>query len=285
MLFRNAQSQKNVKARSANIKKIAKRVSKQAGRRRSKKSRMSKNRDDNDIGYIFCSDESPHKCWKGKELSEILQQESKERLKVKINLWTWRHIIIGIVKAHIEEIAPFLSKDEKASREVLEMDVYRIIFPWLAGHQAKINVSIYGLDAAFPRRIQPALLRVYRRISRIWHFWLGFLSESEQEELMGRIWIDKRRLSGNDERGRESESARKRRKVMDSETQATPKKTTPKKATLGESHSLDIEMEDSPLTKRWVEKAREAETMLKKAKMFVTLRRQSRSMLKELGMG
>ena len=62
------------------------------------------------LNYIFCSDESSNKCWTGVELSEILQEESLERLDVKINLWAWRHIIIGITKAHLEEIAPFFCK-------------------------------------------------------------------------------------------------------------------------------------------------------------------------------
>jgi hypothetical protein len=110
MLFRNAQSspkkaKTKIKARikinfaDVKNKKIAHSVTKQASRRRQKKVRprivriISKNGDgggdDNDaldVGYIFCSDESPNKCWTGVELSEILQEESRNRLNVKINL-------------------------------------------------------------------------------------------------------------------------------------------------------------------------------------------------------
>ena len=140
---------------------------------------INKNDDDEavDVGYIFCSDESPNKYWTGVELSEILQEESLKRLNVKINLWAWRHIIIGITKTHLEEIAPFFCKDEMGCRERLETDIIiSYHFPWQAGHQGRINTSVYGLDAVFPGRIQPALLRVYRRISRIWHYWLGLLA-------------------------------------------------------------------------------------------------------------
>jgi hypothetical protein len=170
-----------------------------------------------DLGYVFCSDESPNKYWTGVELSEILQQESLERLGVKINLWAWRHIIIGITKAHLEEIAPYFCKNEKVCKTLLESNIYYHIFPWQAGHQWRINVSVYGLDMAFPGRLQPALLRLYRQISRLWHYWLGVLETAEEQAV--RI---------EDEEGEERESpvsARKRRKViLDAEKQIIPKK-------------------------------------------------------------
>jgi len=210
------------------------------------------------------------------ELSEILQEESLKRLRVKINLWAWQHIIIGITKAHLEEIAPFFSRDEKACKELLEMNIYYSIFPWQAGHQRRINVSVYGLDAAFPGRIQPALLRMYRQISRLWHSWLGLLKAEKETGDNSRINRDKRGLSmDEDEEGEEPMPARKRRKVIDSATQTTPKK---------EFSLLDISLEDSPLTKQLIEKAREGEATLRKTKEVIEIRRQSRNLLNELRM-
>jgi hypothetical protein len=66
----------------------------------------------------------------------------------------------------------------------------------------------------------------------------------------------------------------KRRKVRDSETQTTPKKLS----------LLEIDMEDSPMTKHWIEKAQKAEIMLNKAMEFVALKRRSKNLLKELQM-
>ena len=151
--------------------------------------------DASDRGYIFCSDESLNKCWTGVELSKILQEESLKELGVKINLWAWRHIIIGIAKAHLEEIAPFFSKDEKACKELLETNIYYNIFAWQAGHQKRINVSIYGLDAAFPGKMQEALFSLYHRISRIWHHWLGLLKRNEMLTDRRRVIGEKRGLS------------------------------------------------------------------------------------------
>lgn len=241
MLYRNTLSskKKKKKANTAVAKKVPRSVSKQAGRRRVRREglpRVADEEDDTlDLGYIFCSDESPNKCWTGVELSEILQQESLERLGVKINLWAWRHIIIGITKAHLEEIAPYFCKDEKACKTLLESNIYYQIFPWQAGHQWRINVSVYGLDMAFPGRLQPALLRLYRQVSRMWHYWLGVL-EAEEEPV--RI---------EDDQGEEDDSpvsARKRRKVVDAQTQITPKKET--------VAFLDIGVDDSPVTKRLI---------------------------------
>jgi hypothetical protein len=154
MLFRSIQSSQTAQVKVANIKrKTTQSVSKQAGSQRPKRSgansvRVNKTNNGNedvlDTGYIFCSDKSVNKCWTGTELSEILQEESKERLNVKINLWAWRHIIIGIAKAHLQKIAPFFCKDEKGCRAQLETDIYHIIFPWMAGHQGRINTSVYG---------------------------------------------------------------------------------------------------------------------------------------------
>jgi hypothetical protein len=174
----------------------------------------------------------------------------------------------------LEEIAPFFSKDEKACKELLETNIYYSIFPWQAGHQRRINVSVYGLDAAFPGQIQPALLRLYRRISRIWHHWLGIL---KAEEELAWIKMKKGGLSTNgdeqEEEERSSAPARKRRKVTDSETQTTPKK---------ELSLLDIGVEDSPLTKELIKKARESEAMLRKANEAIRIRRRSRNLINEL---
>jgi hypothetical protein len=180
------------------------------------------------------------------ELSEILQEESLKELGVRINLWAWRHIIIGIAKAHLQEIAPFFDKDEKACKTMLETNTYTMIFPWLAGHQWAINVSVYGLDSAFPGKIQPELLSFYRRISKIWHYWLG-ISKPEGpldglriiRERKGRLLMDE------DEQEEDHLPAEKRPKVINIE-----RPTTPKSGSIWSDDSLDVRPDDSPSTKR-----------------------------------
>ncbi|RGP58413.1 hypothetical protein FSPOR_11888 [Fusarium sporotrichioides] len=53
-------------------------------------------------------------------------------------------------------------------------------FAWQSGHRPMQRYSTYGLDGAFPDQLQPALLRIYARISADWH---KFLSIADGEEL------------------------------------------------------------------------------------------------------
>ena len=50
---------------------------------------------------------------------------------------------------------------------VVETKDYNI-YAWQTGHQWSTNVSTYGLDRAFPGRLQPDLKNKYIRISCIW---------------------------------------------------------------------------------------------------------------------
>src|SRR6266496_5254810 len=58
-------------------------------------SQISLRKHKSDGDYLFCLEDSNDICWNGKQLSEVLQRESKARLHVQINLWAYRHIVIG----------------------------------------------------------------------------------------------------------------------------------------------------------------------------------------------
>ena len=250
-------------------------MEKRVGRPRSNK-RAKKPVEVSDPGYIFCSDETPSKYWTGADLSEILQKESYARLGVRINLWAWRHIIIGITKEHLEEVAPFFERNEVACKERLETNVYYSIFPWQAGHQRNVSVSIYGLDAAFPGRLQKSLRHFYRQISRLWHYWLGLLKVQpglewpilvgEKRHVETQTTPKKRRHESIDasEGHPTPESVTKRRRLIDSEIQTTPKK---------ESTWLDVQPDDSHHTKRLIENTCES---LNQIRAVVEKRRRSR---------
>jgi hypothetical protein len=61
---------------------------------------------DSDGDYLFCSEDNNDKYWDGKKLSETLR-ESQARLKVKINLWAYRHIVVAITQVHVKVHPPF----------------------------------------------------------------------------------------------------------------------------------------------------------------------------------
>ena len=194
-------------------------------------------------------------------------------------------MIIAITKAHLEEIAPFFERDEAACKSLLETNIYYSIFPWQAGHQPRINVSVYGLDAAFPGQMQPALLRFYRHISQMWHHWLGLGTAAERS-----IWsMRAKRLlqemaaeedgnhdsgidgnGGNLDRDIESINIKMQKTGVDLGTQTTPQKST---------SVLEINVEDSPTTKGLILNMQER---LEGIAKIIELRRASKRMIAEL---
>jgi hypothetical protein len=158
---------------------------------------FTKNSTDGD--YLFCSEESPDKCWEGEVLSDVLQRESEDRLRVKINLWAYRHIVIAMAKAHVKEIAAHFEKDDAVWQQMLGSNPNFNIYAWQAGHKRATNVSTYGLDQAYPGRLQPELLHEYLRISQIWHQWLGFRESIFIEMINNGIIRGKKNTCGREE--------------------------------------------------------------------------------------
>ncbi len=126
------------------------------------------------MGTLFCSEESNDKCWDGKKLTEIMQRESGARSGSKINISKYRHIAVAVTRVHVKEIAGHFAKDDAVWQEMLSQNKDFNVYAWQTGHQRAMNNSTYGLDQAYPCHLQPELLSEYRRISQLWHIWLGF---------------------------------------------------------------------------------------------------------------
>ena len=63
---------------------------------------------------------------------------------------------------------PFNRCDDKSADADIE-----VAFAWQSGHRPNQRGTNYGIDAAYPDSLQPALLRVYQWASREWHCFLG----------------------------------------------------------------------------------------------------------------
>jgi len=74
----------------------------------------------------------------------------------------------------VKEIAGHFAKDDAVWQEMLSQNKDFNVYAWQTGHQRVMNNSTYGLDQAYPCHLQPELLSEYRRISQLWHIWLGF---------------------------------------------------------------------------------------------------------------
>jgi hypothetical protein len=237
------------------------------------------NSDDSD--YIFCSFKSPAVPWDGRVLSKTLQVASQAKLGVKINIWAYRQIVIGIARVHLKSIAPFWEKNDKRCHQLLLQDTDRYIYAWQATHQLVTNTLNYGLDHAYPSHLQPELLREYRRISLAWHHWLGLIPALDEAQEAG---------SGpgpgpeGGKRKRDDEPRtppRKSRKLVDRTAQTTP--------SLNRVRAWDADVQDSPTTRKLKEVAaaakksmEEAIKRMKEATKVVEMRREEKALRERL---
>ena len=132
---------------------------------------FKKNSSDGD--YLFSSEDKSDLCWKGQKLSETLQRENLSRLKVRLNIWSYRHIVVAIAREHVMEIAGHFEKDDTAWEDILSQDKDIHIYAWQTGHRRSTNISTYRLNKAYPSRLQPELSKQFLRISEVWHKWIG----------------------------------------------------------------------------------------------------------------
>jgi hypothetical protein len=77
--------------------------------------------------------------------------------------------VIGVsivaTERYAKEISrPFDLNDGKSAAADIE-----VVFAWQSGHRPMQRGTSYGIDAAYPDSLQPALLRVYRWVSCRWH--------------------------------------------------------------------------------------------------------------------
>lgn len=89
---------------------------------------------------------------------------------------SYRQISIAITEKHLTHISsPFNRHDDKSVDAQLE-----VAFAWQSGHRPQQRAISYGIDAAFPDSLQPALLRVYKWASNEWH---RFLDRTRSKKL------------------------------------------------------------------------------------------------------
>lgn len=73
-----------------------------------------------------------------------------------------------MTEKHVVEVhKPFNRFDDKSSTADRN-----VVFSWQSGHRPIQRASTYGLDGAFPSKLQPALLRIYEWASVRWHEFL-----------------------------------------------------------------------------------------------------------------
>lgn len=121
-----------------------------------------------DRKYLFSSVEDPDKHWRPSRLTAVLRKLTKDVAGVELGVQVYRQLSIAITERHLAHICkPFNRFDDKTANADLD-----VALAWQSGHRPMQRGTSYGIDAAYPDSLQPALLRVYRWTSDIWHRFL-----------------------------------------------------------------------------------------------------------------
>lgn len=117
---------------------------------------------------LFCSLEDPDKAWRATRLTSALKKLTREVAGLDVGVRSYRQLSIAVTEKHLAHISsPFNRYDDKSADANVE-----VAFAWQSGHRPIQRGTSYGIDAAFPDSLQPALLRVYRWASNEWHRFL-----------------------------------------------------------------------------------------------------------------
>lgn len=120
---------------------------------------------------LFGRDEKP---WSTSKCTSILQAGAHEVWKQKLTSQIYRQLAIGITEKHVREVyTPFNQYDDRS----VEADK-NVAFAMQSGHRPLQRGVTYGLDDAYPHRLQPPLLRAYEWASTRWHIFIRQASKA-----------------------------------------------------------------------------------------------------------
>ncbi|KAJ4175798.1 hypothetical protein NW767_015667 [Fusarium falciforme] len=105
------------------------------------------------------------KAWPTSRLTGILTKATLEVWKQAVHVRLYRQLAVAVTEKHVREVyTPFNRYDDYSS----DADV-NVVFAWQSGHRPLQRGTTYGLDGAYPFRLQPPLLRAYEWASTRWH--------------------------------------------------------------------------------------------------------------------
>jgi hypothetical protein len=123
---------------------------------------------DRERKLLFSSLQEPEKLWRADRLTSALKKLTLEVAGVEIGVQAYRQLSIAVTERHLAHLSsPFNRYDDKGADAKIE-----VAFAWQSGHRPPQRGTSYGIDAAYPDSLQPALLRVYKWASGEWHRFL-----------------------------------------------------------------------------------------------------------------
>ncbi|KAK2470470.1 hypothetical protein H9L39_18087 [Fusarium oxysporum f. sp. albedinis] len=121
------------------------------------------------------------KSWQTGRLTAIIKTSTSLVWGQPINSRQFRQICIGITEKHVREVHESFNRFDDRSVHARR----NVAFAWQSGHRPLQRASTYGLDGAFPTKLQPQLLELYRWASSRWHEFLhlpSFLKHTPRVE-------------------------------------------------------------------------------------------------------
>jgi hypothetical protein len=113
------------------------------------------------------------KPWTANRLTTIMKDATKKVWNRPVNSQLFRQLCIGITEKHVREVyEPFNRFDDTGAAADRN-----VVFAWQSGHRPLQRGTTYGLDGAFPTKLQPQLLHLYEWASTRWHEFLHLPSK------------------------------------------------------------------------------------------------------------
>jgi hypothetical protein len=121
-----------------------------------------------DRRLLFAAADQPHRPWGADVLTKALKSLTLDVCGAAFGVQVYRRVSIAVTERHIKSLSqPFNRYDDKSPYADIE-----VAFAWQSGYRPMQRGISYGIDAAYPDLLQPALLRVYKWASTEWHRFL-----------------------------------------------------------------------------------------------------------------
>ncbi|RFN54792.1 hypothetical protein FIE12Z_930 [Fusarium flagelliforme] len=112
--------------------------------------------------------------WPTSHMTDVVTKATLEVWQQGFNVRMYRQLAIAITEKHVREVyTPFNRHDDRSDGADINT-----VFAWQSGHRPLQRGFTYGLDGAYPSRLQPSLLRCYEWASVRWHEFLRQSSKS-----------------------------------------------------------------------------------------------------------
>jgi hypothetical protein len=175
--------------------------------------------------------------WTTKVFTEELKRLSRDALgtEMEIGVRLYRQLSIAITERHVRGALPTFNRFDDVT-EAADPDV---AFAWQSGHRPMQRHLIYGLDGAFPDKLQPSLLRLYARCSEKWHSFLMIGPEAPPTNDIASVRSDTDTILPRQNLG-QGTNAKKRKRISISSPQTTSQ-TSLKRPRRGLSNTVSTE--------------------------------------------